>query len=237
MDTKVTIKKRGVGMGAKKLEWRYMYLYVEPFDDGDLETGVRKIVNTLNSLLVVWEPHVRHGVFRRDVWWEHKPCEYCLRRMEFEIRKWQANERVWRRNMCLRHWFVRHFGEVAPYEPLGLISNEPLSIVADTSKIRLNVETTNYKYDVELDREVAKMEVSYKGKVYHFAFRNHMRGYPYNSSYARILLDVYDVLRLFRNFFADNIVKGDVYSNVIINDVFTVRPQPNATGNCPACRL
>jgi hypothetical protein len=64
-----------------------------------------------------------------------------------------------------------------------------------------------------------------------------MRGYPHNSSYASILLDAYDVLRLFRNFFANNVVKGDVYSNVVINDVYTIRPQPNVAGNCPTCRL
>jgi hypothetical protein len=214
-----------------------MYLYVDPFDSDDLETGVRKIVDALNKLLVAWEPPVRHGVFRRDAWWKHTPCQHCLRRMEYENKMWQANKHVWRRNMCLRHWFVHHFGEAVPYEPLGLVSNQPIDIVADISKIRLYIETANYKYDVELDREVANMAVVYRGRTYRFSFRNHMKGRPYNSSYATILIDTYDLLKLFRNFFAYNIVKRDVFSNVVINDVFVISPQPSDARNCPACQL
>jgi hypothetical protein len=230
--SKVIIRKYGRGMNSEKPERRYLYLYISPFDD-DLETGVRKATDIINLLLSAWEPPVRRGFFRKDMWWECISCSYCKSRMEYEIRKWQAGEYVWRRNMCMRHWMVHHLSMIAPDEPTSLVSNRPISIEADDKKILYTIETVNYKYRVLLDRQVAEMEVGYKGKTYRFTFKNHINGHPYISSYMNILIDVYNTLELFRDFLIDYVLKRRVLSNVVINDVFTIPPQPDAGGSCP----
>jgi hypothetical protein len=236
-DLQVSIRKYGRNMGAKKLEWRYMYLYVSPFSDDDLETGVRKFVDAVNRLLSIWEPPFWHGVFRRDPWWMCKACLYCVRRMSDEVEKWRAGGRVRKLNMCMRHWAVYHFDDVVPYEPFGLLSDQSIHIVADSREIRLSVETADYRYNVRLDRYVAEMDVAYGERRYKFTYRNHLRGYPHNSSYAYILFNVYGLLKLFRNFLADNVRNRKLYSNVVINDVFTLSPgQPN-DAPCGVCRL
>jgi YHS domain-containing protein len=224
-------------MGSKKLERRYMYLYATPFDEDDLETGVRKIVGALNKLLVVWKPTVFNDVFRPNAWWEHAPCPYCLRRMEYENERWRSGEYVWRRNLCLRHWFVYHFDDITPYEPYGLLSNQPISIETDTAKMLFSIATTNYKYDVVLTKEVAEMRVEYKGREYKFSFSNHLRGFPYASSYMLILLNVYRAMRAFRDFLAEHVLRRVLWCNVVINDSFTLSPSPDGAGGCPACKL
>jgi hypothetical protein len=232
-ELRATIRKHGRGMNSNKLERRYLYLYVSPFSDDDLETGVRRAVDTINQLLAIWEPPLRRGFLRPDMWWQHVPCSHCKRRMEYEVEKWRAGEYVWRRNMCLRHWFVHHLSMVAPYEPSGLISNRPISIEADVAKIRFNIETVNYRYDIMLTKEIAKMHVEYKGKTYMFSFSNHLRDYPYLSSYMNILIDAHNALEVFRDFLTDYVLKRRLYSNVIINDVFTIPP----ADSCNTCRL
>jgi YHS domain-containing protein len=236
-EPKVSIKKRGVGMNSKKLERRYMYLYVTPFSDDDLETGVRKITDALNRLLAVWKPPAFDDVFRPSAWWEHMSCPYCLRRMEYENERWKRGEYVWRRNLCLRHWFVYHFDDVVPYEPYGLLSNQPISIEAGVSKMLFSIETVNYKYDIRVDKETAEMRVEYKGRVYEFAFKNHLRGFPYASSYAIVLLNVYRAMRAFRDFLAEHVLRRNLWCNVIINDAFALPPSPDNAGSCPACKL
>jgi len=235
--SQVSIRKYGRGMNSNKPERRYLYLHIAPFDGDDLETGVRKTVDALNRLLVVWRPPVFDDVFRPTAWWEHAPCPFCLRRMSYENERWKNGEYAWRRNLCLRHWFVYHFDDIVPYEPYGLLSNQPISIEADTAKILFSIETVNYKYDVRIDREVAKMRVEYKGKTYEYAFRNHLRGFPYASSYALILFNVYGAMRAFRDFLAEHVLRRVLWSNVVINDAFTLSPSPDNTTNCPACKL
>jgi YHS domain-containing protein len=233
----VAVRKYGVGMNSKKPERRYLYLQIKPFDGDDLETGMRNAINAINSILVVWNPPVRRGFFRRDMWWEHTRCIYCQRRMEYENKKWQAGEYVWRRNMCMRHWMVHHLSMVVPGEPAELLTNRPINITADTAGMLLSTETANYKYNVRVTKETAEMDVEYKGKTYKFTYRNHMRGFPYNSSYMNILLDVYTTLELFRDFLTDYVLKRRLHNNVVINDTFKIPPaQPDAT-ECEPCRL
>jgi hypothetical protein len=228
-EVRLVIRKYGRNMNAKKFERRYMYLYISPFSNDDLETGMRKALDAINSLLVVWIPPVRRGFFRTDMWWERVPCPYCLRRMEYENRKWQAGEYVWRRNMCLRHWMVHHLSMIAPGEPTDLISNQPISIAADTTEILYSIETVNYKYRIWLNKMRAEMEVDYKGKTYRYSFKNHLKGFPFNSSYMNILIDVYNTLELFRDFLVDYVQKRRLLNNLVINDVFTLPPAANDT--------
>jgi hypothetical protein len=220
----VSIKKYGRGMNSEKPERRYLFLSVEPFDDSDLERGIRLAADAINELLVVWEPPIRRKFFRPDTWWEHAPCPYCLRRMEYENEMWRSGKYVWRRNMCMRHWFVHHLSTIAPYEPSNLISNQHVSIVADTAKMLFSIATTNYKYDVVLTKEVAEMRVEYKGREYKFSFKNHLRGYPRISSYMNIMIDVYNTLELFRDFITDYVLKRRLHNYVVINDVFKIPP-------------
>ncbi len=235
--SQVVIRKYGVGMNSNKPERRRLYLYVAPFDGDGLETGIQRAVSAINQLLAIWEPPIRRGFLRPDMWWDHKPCEQCLRRMEYENKMWQAYAYVWRRNMCMRHWFVHHLSMVVPAEPEHLISNRPVSIVASDKLIQFSIETVNYKYSVWLTKERAEMEVEYKGRTYKFSFRNHLRGYPYLSSYMNILMDVYNTLELFRDFLSDYILKQRVCANVVVNDVFTIPPAQGDASNCPTCRL
>jgi YHS domain-containing protein len=233
----VAIRKHGRGMNAEKFERRHLYLYVEPFDSDDLETGIRNAVDAINKVLAVWNPPVRRGFFRRDMWWEHTRCPYCQSRMEYEIKKWQAGEYVWRRNMCMRHWLVYHLSMVVPGEPTDLLTNRPISITADLNSMLLSTETVNYKYSVRVTKETAEMDVAYKGKTYKFTYRNHVKGFPYNSSYMNILLDMYTTLELFRDFLTDYVLKRRLYSNVVINDKFKIPPAQPETAGCEPCRL
>ena len=235
--SQVSIRKHGRGMNSNRPERRYLYLHVSPFDDSDLETGVRKIVDAINALLAVWEPPVRREFFRPDMWWQHVPCPYCLRRAEYEVERWKRGEYTWHRGACLRHWFVYHLGAVVPHEPRHLLSNQPISIEANTAKILFSIETVNYKYDVRIGREVAKMYVTYKGKTYEYAFMNHLRGFPYASSYALILFNVYGAMRAFRDFLAEHVLRRVLWSNVVINDAFTLPPSPDNASGCPVCKL
>jgi len=233
----VAIRKYGRGMNSKKFERRYLYLYISPFSDDDLETGIRTALDAINSLLVAWNPPVRRGFFRRDMWWEHTRCTYCQSRMEYENRKWQAGEYVWRRNMCMRHWMVYHLSMVVPSEPTEFLSNRPISITADAKLITFAIETVNYKYNVRVTKEVAEMEVLYKGRLYKFTYRNHLMGFPYNSSYMNILLDVYTTLELFKELLSDYVLKRSLLNNVIINDKFKIPPAQPEIAGCDSCRL
>jgi hypothetical protein len=235
--SQVVIRKYGRGMNSNKPERRRLYLHITPFDGDDLETGIRSAVSAINQLLTIWEPPVRRGFLRPDMWWHHVPCQHCLRRMEYENKMWQAYTYVWRRNMCLRHWFVHHLSMIAPSEPEHLISNRPVSIVASDRVMQFDVETVNYRYRVWLTKERAEMEVNYKGKAYYFTFKNHLRGYPYLSSYMNIAIDVYNALELFRDFLTDYVLRRRVNAHIIINDTYTIPPQPDDVNKCGVCRL
>jgi YHS domain-containing protein len=224
-------------MNSKKPERRHLYIYVEPFDGDDMEVGIRKVADAINSLLAVWNPPARRSFFRRDMWWEHAKCPYCQARMEYENKKWQAGEYVWRRNMCLRHWMVYHLSMITPGEPTELLTNRPIDIKADATSILFSTETVNYKYSVRVTKETAEMEVNYKGKTYKFTYRNHMRGFPHNSSYMNILLDVYTTLELFRDFLTDYVLRRRLYNNVVINDTFRIPPAQPEIAGCEPCRL
>jgi len=233
---RVAIRKYGRGMNSPKFERRYLYLHVEPFGD-DIEIGVRKAVDAINKVLIAWTPPVRRGFFRRDMWWEHVPCPRCQLRMEYENKKWQAGEYVWKRNMCMRHWMVYHLSMIVPGEPAELFTNRPISITADVASILFNIETNNYQYNIRLTKEVAELNVTYKGKTYRFTYRNHMKGFPFISSYMNILLDVYTTLELFRDFLADYVQKRKLLSNLVINDSITLSPAPPAADSCTTCQL
>jgi hypothetical protein len=157
--------------------------------------------------------------------------------MEYEVKMWQAGEYVWRRNMCLRHWFVHHLSMISPSEPEHLISNSPISIIADVRRMLFNIETVNYRYNVLLNKERAEMEINYKGRVYRFTYRNHLRGFPFISSYMNILIDTFNVLELFRDFLTDYVRGRKLYNNVVINDVFKIPPAEVSVGGCDVCRL
>jgi len=222
---KLTIKKYGRGMNSRQFERRWLYLNIQPFDN-DLESGINKVVDVLNSLLEVWTPPANPlNFFRPDMWWEHNACTYCKRRAEYELKKWLAGEHVWRRGVCMRHWFVHHLTMIVPHEPFDLISNQPISITAG-SIVLFNIETVNYKYNIRLTKQLAEMTVDYKGTLYKFTYRNHMNSYPYISSYMNILFDVHVVMDVFREFLTDYVLKRRLYSNVVINDAITLPPAP-----------
>jgi hypothetical protein len=223
----ITIKKYGKGMNSKKFERRYMYLYIEPFGN-ELESGINKAVDVLNTLLAAWEPPARAGLFRPDMWWERVQCIYCKRRAEYEVKQWRDNRYVWKRGLCMRHWLVYHLSMIVPNEPFDLISNQPISITADTNRILFNIATINYKYSIQINKEVAEMTVNYKDRdrVYRFTYRNHLNGYPLISSYMNILLDVYGVIDVFRNFLTEYVLQRRLYNNLVINDVITLPPAP-----------
>ncbi|MFP3252290.1 MAG: hypothetical protein RXO32_11265 [Thermoproteus sp.] len=230
--TQITIKKYGKGMNSKEFERRYMYLYIQPFN-GDLEKGINEAVGILNELISAWEPPTSQmRFFRPDMWWEHDACAYCRRRAEYEIEKWKANEYVWRRGMCMRHYLVYHLTTIVPNEPFDLISNRPISITANTDRIVFDTETINYKYNVVVDKEKADMTVEYKGKIYKFTYRNHMHSYPYISSYMNILFDVHGVMDVFRNFLTDYVLQRRLYNNLVINDSITLPPSPPNYAAC-----
>jgi hypothetical protein len=231
----IKIRKYGRNTGARNFEQRYLYLYIEPFDDG-LESGINKAVDTLNKIMTIWRPPYRSGFFRPDMWWEHASCEYCRQRVEYEVRKWQHGERVWTRSMCLRHWFIHHLSMITPNEPTHLISNQPISIVADSALVTFVIETMNYKYNLRLTKEVAEMTVIYKGRTYKYRYRSHTRGHPYISSYMNILFDIHATMATFKDFLTDYVLKRRLYSNVIINDSITLSPAQPDTG-CAVCQL
>jgi hypothetical protein len=231
----VILKKRGQGMGSSKFERRYLYLHIEPFSE-DLD-GINKTIKAIDALMVVWRPPQKASYFRSDMWWEHIPCTYCKQRAEYELKRWQSGEYVWSRRMCMRHWLVYHLSMLIPDEPLGLMENRPISLVADPKTILLNIESVNYKYNIRITKEVAEMEVDYKDTKYRFAYRNHLRGFPMLSSYMNIAHDAYHIMRLFKEFLADYILQRRLYCNVIINNIFTLPPAPDTAGNCPACKL
>ncbi len=218
----ISIRKYGRGMNSPRLERRYLYLHITPFSDEDLEDGVGKAVDIINTLLAMWEPPIRREFFRPDMWWQQVACPYCRRRAEYELKKWRTGEYVWNRYLCLRHWAVYHLAMIVPNEPNNLLSNRPLGIVADNREMMFSMETVNYKYDIRIDRQVAEMEVTYKGSVYRFTYRNHLQGFPYLSSFMNILLDVYVALEVFRDFLTDYVLKRRVDANVVINDAFTI---------------
>ncbi len=230
----IAIRKYGRNINAKRPERRYLYLHIEPFDN-DLESGIHRVLDVLNTLLAAWRPPVRRSFFRQDMWWEHVPCVYCRQRVEYEIDKWKSGKYVWIRNMCLRHWMIRHLTMIAPDEPKDLISNRPISIAADTARIIYGIETVNYKYHIQLNKELAVIDVIYKGKRYVFSYKNHIKGFPFNSSYANILIDVYNALEVFRDFLSDYVLKRRLNCNLVINDSITLPPAPSTT--CDVCEL
>ena len=230
----VRISKYGRRMSSERR--RYLYLYISPFHN-DLETGIHKALDALDTLLAIWMPPLRRGFLRPDMWWEHIPCAFCRQRVEYEIKTWQTGKHVWRRGMCLRHWFVHHLSTTTPSEPSDLMSNRPISITADTAAITYSIKTANYEYHIRLNRELAQMDVNYKGKMYRFSFKNHLSGFPHISSYMNILIDAYNVLETFRDFLANYILRRKANSNVVINDVFTLQPAPPTEGGCDVCRL
>jgi len=226
------IEKYGKGMNSKKFERRYMYLYIQPFN-GDLEKGINEAVGILNELISAWEPPTsRMRFFRPDMWWEHDACTYCKRRAEYEIEKWKANEYVWKRGMCMRHYLVFHLTAIVPNEPFDLVSNRPISITANTDRIVFDTDTVSYKYNVVVDRDKADMTVEYKGKIYKFTYRNHMHGYPYISSYMNILYDMHGVMSVFRDFLTDYVLQRRLYNNLVINDSITLPPSPPNYAAC-----
>ena len=229
IQTQITVKKYGKGMSSRQFERRWLYLNIQ-FDQpsyNDLEKVINKAVDALNTLASVWMPPAKSlNFFRPDMWWEHNVCQQCRQRAEYELRKWQAGEYVWRRGVCMRHWFVHHLTMIVPNEPLDLVSNQPISITADKSSILFNIETVNYKYNIRLTKMAAEMAVNYKGKEYRFTYRNHMHGYPYISSYMNILFDVHGVMEVFRDFLFEYVLKRRLYSNVVINDAITLPPSP-----------
>jgi hypothetical protein len=232
----IQIRKYGRGMKSKKFERRYMYLHIQPFDSDDLETGISKAVATLNTMLVAWRPPAIARFFRPDMWWEHVSCSFCKRRAEYEVEKWKAGVYAWRRGMCMRHWFVYHLSVITPDEPSELVSNQPISIIATSDRIMFSIETINYKYNIQIDKERAKMKVNYKGKLFEFTFRNHLNGYPLISSYMNILFDAYGTLEVFKTFLTDYVLKRRLYNNLVINDSIVLPPTPPATTNCDVCR-
>jgi len=236
-NTQLAIKKYGRNMNAKKFEQRHLYLYIEPFDGNDLESGVNKVTDALNRIIAAWRPPYRSSLFRPDMWWQHATCEYCRRRMEYEVTKWLHGEYVWTRNMCLRHWFVHHLSMIAPNEPAGFISGQPLSFMADTKLVMFAIETTRYKYNISLTKEVAKMEVVYKGRTYRYTYRPHTKGHPYISSYMNILFDIYATMATFKEFLTDYVLQRRVSATVIINDTFKIPPAQPDTGGCATCQL
>ena len=199
-----------------------MYLFIEP--------DINKAVSILDTLLAVWRPPMRRSFFRPDMWWMHTTCPHCKRRVEWELERWKTYERVWHRGLCLRHWFIHHLSMVAPGEPGDFISNRPISIVADEKMVMFSIETVNYKYSIKLSREVAEMDVVYKGKTYRFTYRNHLNSYPYISSYMNLLFDVYGAMSAFRDFLTDYVMKHRVCSNIVINDSITLPPATD----CPS---
>jgi len=226
--TAIQIRKYGRGMNSKRFERRYMYLHIQPFDS-DLETGISKAVGALNTMLVAWKPPAIARFFRPDMWWEHTSCDHCRQRAKYEIEKWKAGEYVWKRGMCMRHWFVYHLSAITPDEPGELISNQPIDIAADGETIAFKIATTNYKYDIKITKELAEMTVNYKGKVYRFTYRNHLNGYPLISSYMNILFDVHGVMEVFKMFLVDYVLRRNLLCNVIINDTVVLPPTPPTT--------
>jgi hypothetical protein len=184
-------------------ERRYLYIEIEP---EDWRTAIMTVAITWSLPM----PAIKR------VWWEYLPCAMCKRRYEYEMQKWKNGEYVWRRGMCLRHYFVRHLEEIVPREPEHLLDNRPISIVANNAVIRFNIETVNYKYDVKVTREVADMTVEYKGRTYRFAFRNHPNAYPLISSYAYILSLAIKTMHAFRRFLS-NVDRYRSYANIVIN--------------------
>jgi hypothetical protein len=208
-------------------------MYIEPFAN-DLETGIQKALDALNSLLPIWRPPARTSLFRTDMWWQHVACPYCKRRVEYETERWKTGEHVWNRGMCMRHWLIYHLSMITPNEPAGLIANQPISITADNRTILFKIKTNNYDYNIRLTKQMAEAEVLYKGTAYRFTYRNHLNGMPYISSYLNIVFDIYALLEVFRDFLRDYIAKRRLYCNVVINDAIVLPP---AQDDCPTCQL
>jgi hypothetical protein len=201
-ELKLKIQKHGERMNAIKPERRYLYLYVEP---EDWRTAI-----ALTTSIWSLPPAVKR------VWWEQHSCAMCRKRHEYELSKWKAGEYAWRRGMCMRHYLVKHLGEIIPTEPDHLLDNRPINIMASQDRIVFETATNSYQYRIDINKEEAISNVTYKGKEHVFKYRNHTNAYPMMSSYAYILSLVIETMHTFRRFLS-NVDKYRSYANIVIN--------------------
>jgi hypothetical protein len=191
-------------MNSIKPERRFLYLHIEPED----WQSVLMLLTGMWSMPMAGAEHT---------WWERYSCKDCKQRYEYELSKWKKGEYAWRRGMCLRHYFIRHLADIAPQEPEHLLDNRPVYIEMTPEKIVFEIATNNYQYHIDLDRDKAVVNITYKGKEYIFSYRNHTNAYPLLSSYAYILKSIMETIHVFRLFLA-NADKYRSYANVVIND-------------------
>jgi hypothetical protein len=210
MNTKTNIKiiYWGENLGSPRREKRYMYFII--WKDGkaiESEAEIDALKEELRSIL--WDEP------RLDLapWWEYRKCEYCYKRFIYEKEKLKRNEYVWRRSMCLRHYFIKHLSKLPSYD-----TNHPRALIIEDGIAYAIVESVNYRYRIEVDTEKAIMRVKYKNKEYIFTYRNHYDAYPYLSSYQLLKFIVYSK---FREILSEAWHKFDwecvSYSNYVIN--------------------
>lgn len=135
---------------------------------------------------ILWnEPHV-------DIvpWWEYVQCPFCYKRFLYEKERLKKNEHVWRRSMCLRHYFIKHLSKLSAFD-----TNRPRALIIEDGIAYAIVESTNYRYRIEIDSDKIIMKVRYKGRDYVFTYRNHSNAYPHLSSYQTIKFIVYGKFR------------------------------------------
>lgn len=123
-------------------------------------------------------------------WWEYVRCPYCYKRFVYEKEKLKNNEHVWRRSMCLRHYFIKHLSKLPSYD-----TNRPRALIIEDGIAYAIVESVNYRYRIEIDNNKAIMRVKYKNKEYIFTYRNHYNAYPHLSSYQIIKFIIYNKFR------------------------------------------
>jgi hypothetical protein len=119
-------------------------------------------------------------------WWEYQRCKYCYERFQYVHQKKLMNEHVWNRVTCLRHYFIEHL-----YELDATATNRTRALVIQDGTAYAIVESTNYRYNIDIDNEKAIMRVRYKGRDYVFTYRNHSNAFPYLSSYQMLKFIIY----------------------------------------------
>jgi hypothetical protein len=216
---RVKVEKRGENMNSPYPSRRYLYLSITPDD-------LLNVIGDLKNLSKAWETYFSLC----GLWTNARTCNYCRKRVEYEIESYKLKKYVWQRQYCMRHYLVKHLDNLLGNTVGTLMSNRPFRLEADEDNIKFTTATTNYNYDILIDREKAVLTCIYKqNKKYVFTYKNHLNAYPYMSTYQYIIAtftSFFDDLAKFLDSLHDKITNNekDIF-NVLINNELVIEAQ------------
>jgi hypothetical protein len=216
---RLIITKYGKGMNSDKPERRYLYLYIDPPPPPEsIDEYLKDVASKLKTFAMLWDPPVLSEHLATGPWWLHHTCEYCKRRHHYERQAWIEGRWAWPRRLCMRHYLAWHLYTVSH---AGVFNTNRFVSISISQNIAIRMNTVNYKYDININRQAAHMTVQYKNSVYKFTYRNHENAYPHMSSYDLILSSA---TSLFDAFARALETEWRPY-NLVINDAITLPPE------------